>query len=897
MDRLRPLDFFQEMYPPLTGNPSAFPWQKELFLRLCTGNAPKSLNLPTGCGKTSAMSLWLLALSYQAQDGPKGVLLPRRLVWVVNRRVVVDQATREAVTLRARLQNPDLEALEPVRAALRDLATIGAEDLLGISTLRGQFADNAEWRNDPARPAVIVGTVDMIGSRMLFSGYGRGFKSRPLHAGYLGQDSLLVHDEAHLEPAFQELLTAVEEEQQHRDFKPVRVMALTATARHAGSDEVGLSEGDLRPGSEISKRVGAVKRLGFHFVDDEKRLGDEVFQRALTYKDSGQAIVVFLRTVKDVSAVSEKLASHRLQTQRLTGTLRGYERDRLATKDAIFARFLRKPEAEPASGTVYLVCTAAGEVGVDMSADHLVCDLTPFDSMAQRLGRVNRFGDGEAQVDIVCRSAAVEATGKKKPEQLQFEQACRLTLELLQELPQGPDGRHDGSPAALAALPAEKRQLAFTPPPGILSVSGILFDAWAMTSVREKLPGRPPVADWLHGFSEEWEPPQTYVAWRTEVDELKEAELREIYEPEDLLEDYSLKPHELLRDTTQRVTQELETIAKRHPHEEVWIVETDGTVQVRLLSDLVGPEGAGKQPPDLSDCTVILPPEVGGLLRGMLDGRAEHNEAAHGPYDVADQWFDEQAGSHRLRVWDEAKRPAGMRLVRTVDTALPSDEDIADEVEETNKRRYWRWYVRMREADDDGSRTALKEQELVPHCECAQRLAVRLAFKLNLGQGEAEAVERAAAWHDLGKNRAVWQRSIGNRGYPERVLAKSGMNVSGRITTPYRHEFGSLADIAGLDEFLRLNADTQDLVLHLVASHHGRGRPHFSTDEAFDQEGAAQELMEIAKEVPRRYARLQRKYGRWGLAYLESLVRSCDALASQGLTPAELEEGRKGVRA
>ncbi|MEI6251713.1 MAG: hypothetical protein WCP30_02805, partial [Mycobacteriaceae bacterium] len=52
-------------------------------------------------------------------------------------------------------------------------------------------------------------------------------------------------------------------------------------------------------------------------------------------------------------------------------------------------------------GTVYLVCTSAGEVGINISADHLVCDLATFDSMAQRFGRVNRFGDGDARVDVL----------------------------------------------------------------------------------------------------------------------------------------------------------------------------------------------------------------------------------------------------------------------------------------------------------------------------------------------------------------------------------------------------------------------------------------------------------------------------------------------------------------
>ena len=36
---------------------------------------------------------------------------------------------------------------------------------------------------------------------------------------------------------------------------------------------------------------------------------------------------------------------------------------------------------------VFLVATSAGEVGVDLDADHLVCDLVPWERMVQRLGR------------------------------------------------------------------------------------------------------------------------------------------------------------------------------------------------------------------------------------------------------------------------------------------------------------------------------------------------------------------------------------------------------------------------------------------------------------------------------------------------------------------------------
>ena len=68
----------------------------------------------------------------------------------------------------------------------------------------------------------------------------------------------------------------------------------------------------------------------------------------------------------------------------------------------------------------------------------------------------------------------------------------------------------------------------------------------------------------------------------------------------------------------------------------------------------------------------------------------------------------------------------------------------------------------------------------------------------------------------------------------------------------------------------------QELVLHLVGAHHGFGRPHFPAEYTFDPEPRGANVEQIAAEVPRRYARLQRQYGRWGLAYIESILRAAD---------------------
>ena len=905
---------FDRLFEDLTGN-KPFPWQRKLYGEQVQKQFRTKCDVPTGLGKTSVIAVWLLSLSHNVRNGSLDGF-PRRLVYVVNRRTVVDQATREVERLRDALTGKS--ELKPVADALRALSIQPEGQPLAISTLRGQFADNAEWRNDPARPAVIVGTVDMVGSRLLFSGYGCGFKSKPLHAGFLGQDVLFIHDEAHLEPPFQMLIAAIHAEQERsREFHVFHVMELTATSRTDQAGETSIFTDEDVEDERVTKRLKAGKSLRFHPVREKKELPGNMTKLALAYKNSDKAILVFLRELDHVKQVCRDLEKAKQQVQTLTGTLRGLERDELAKKDPIFARFMprSRPEVEPAQGTVYLVCTSAGEVGVDMSADHMVCDLAPFDSMAQRLGRVNRFGHGAAFVDVVHvvskkekevseagnpgsdsgatdqgTSHAEESAGEeiaeddgakeKNEEQSPLELAIERTRLLLGNLPPQADGSFDASPAALRSMPEAERLAAFTPPPVICPATDILFDAWALTSVREKLPGRPPVADWLHGVAE-WEPPETYVAWREEVEVVKD-ELLARCMPDDLLEDYPLKPHELLRDRSDRVRKELEKIAAREPDFLCWLLDANGEIRALRTGELIQKDKQKKPVIDLKDCTVILPPKAGGLKKGLLDGDEPFDENHSGLYDVSEQWFDDDGQLRRGRVWDNAEPPAGMRLVRTIDTYTDKEEEI-EEDDEQYTSRYWYWYVRPRSADDDGSRTARVPQDLQEHLRVVGNMASQLVSKLGLKESETKAVTLAAKWHDLGKNRAIWQRSIGNHDYPRQVLAKSGGQMSPIDITPYRHEFGSLLEMKRLPEFQPLDPETQDLVLHLVAAHHGRGRPHFPVDEAFDPDHPEEDAAELARQVPRRFARLQRKYGRWGLAYLESLVRAADALGSQAL--------------
>src|SRR5215813_3444058 len=94
---------FPSAFSALTGH-KPFRWQQRLFDEMVAAVRYDACDIPTGLGKTSIIPIWLLALAAQTVAGQP--ILPRRLVYVVNRRTVVDQATDVAVKLRDVLRDP-----------------------------------------------------------------------------------------------------------------------------------------------------------------------------------------------------------------------------------------------------------------------------------------------------------------------------------------------------------------------------------------------------------------------------------------------------------------------------------------------------------------------------------------------------------------------------------------------------------------------------------------------------------------------------------------------------------------------------------------------------------------------------------------------------------------------
>ncbi|NLG01251.1 MAG: type I-U CRISPR-associated helicase/endonuclease Cas3 [Lentisphaerae bacterium] len=813
---------FASMFEKATGHPP-FPWQCALYNRFSAGDIPEATSIPTGLGKTSVLAIWMIALAMHPCK------VPRRLVYVVNRRTVVDQTTTEAQKLLAALKEPGLTDL---KQRLHDLCALTCESPLAISTLRGQFADNGEWRRDPARPAIIIGTVDMIGSGLLFSRYTAGFRTRPLHAAFLGQDALLVHDEAHLEPAFQLLLEEIAAVQKNSDFRPLRIMALTATSR-LDSAPFTITQAD-QANKTAKTRYQATKMLSLI------PLGDDAPDHAIVKKtkDLTGKVLVFVRSVETALKISSALdkGEHKGRVIHLTGTMRGKERDDLVN-DPRFLRFLGSDGSSNVS-PVFLICTSAGEVGVNLSADHCVCDLSTYESMAQRFGRVNRFGARDDSTITVFHETVFGKKNKKNEENVKtpLDAAREKTLSVLRDL------NGDASPKNLAQHPALD---AFAPLPKMRVATDVQFDAWALTSIREPIAARPPIAPYLHGETE-WQPPETHVAWRNDYD------FDTRVNPEDFIEIFPLHPSELLRDATKRIVETLGTLIKdRDNPPDAWLIDDYGSISRYSLVEF-DKERALIQ---LANSTLILPESLGGLENGLFTGKGIASDVS---------------GIERR---DSVTRDA------TADFTL----DLAGET--VDEPMYRKWFAPSETQTGWQSTNAKGSVSLADHTAAVTANVRVITAKLGLSSDVQAAIAAAAEHHDDGKARVLWQYAIGNRDYPETVLAKSSGNVRSTAES-YRHEFGSLPARAE-------SSPDFDLTAHVIAAHHGRARPFFPAAEIFDPERAPAESHSIASAIPQRFATLQLTYGRWGLAYLESILRAADYAASAGIvangaTPAQI---------
>ena len=123
-----------------------FPWQARLAQQVSQqGVWPAEIGVPTGLGKTACLDIAVWWLASQAHLPASERLSPTRIWWVVNRRLLVDEASKHARYLGELLHWPsqakrcrsDRDVRRRVGERLTSLSVAPAEEPLCVIPMRG----------------------------------------------------------------------------------------------------------------------------------------------------------------------------------------------------------------------------------------------------------------------------------------------------------------------------------------------------------------------------------------------------------------------------------------------------------------------------------------------------------------------------------------------------------------------------------------------------------------------------------------------------------------------------------------------------------------------------------------------------------------------------------------
>lgn len=375
---------FDAWFRETTGHENPRPWQSRLAER--SGPESRLIRVPTGQGKTlGVLSAWIWHRVVQGRSH-----WPRRLVWCLPMRVLTEQTVAEARAFAERA---------------------GISDKVDVHTLMGG-AQRSDWHLYPERSAILVGTQDMLLSRALNRGYASRRARWPMEMGLLSQDALWVYDEVQLMDvglATSAQLQAYRDEDRPKGIQPVHSWWMSATLQ---PDWLRSPDTQQRHSEWVSNPV-AVRT-------DERTSGPASIKKPL------ETASIDAKDKK--SFASSIAASHRPGTltlvvcntvDRALDTFRELEKqaksaDQLAATDFQLVHSRFRPEErkgwreqflskEAASGVDrIIVATQVVEAGVDLSARTLVTELAPWSSLVQRFGRCARF-EGEGSVIVVDR--------------------------------------------------------------------------------------------------------------------------------------------------------------------------------------------------------------------------------------------------------------------------------------------------------------------------------------------------------------------------------------------------------------------------------------------------------------------------------------------------------------
>jgi len=496
---------FAQFTTAVYGDRTPYPWQQRFAERCASGSPPSTVGVPTGCGKTTVVDALVWALARQADRPPSERTVGARIVWAIDRRILVDEVHTHASALAERLRIARDQTEDPLHETAVRLSAMAGEVPLVATRWRGGIPTDRSLR-PPAQPQVITSTLAQVGSRLLFRGYGVGRGSLSVEAGLAGCDTTICLDEAHLTEPFRQTVTAIRARRADTEgglaLPGLGLITLTATPGDHVRDDAVLLEADDREGPELKRRLKADKwaRLEEGPPTERERVSLIAEKTAAHLAHGAPTVACVVNTVRRARAVFDvlglELRGHDVDLALLIGPQRPADRERLLDEhgDLLFGR---RSSERP------LVCVATQtfEVGLDADVAAMVTDSASASALVQRLGRLNRGGHGTGQATIV-----------RDADTWLYEADELLAWEWLQSRRRA-DGSVDVSVAALEAdrsrpLPARGRSAP--------SLTPAVLDLLVQTNPQ---PGRwqePDVEGFLRG-AEEQTAADARVCWRCDL--------------------------------------------------------------------------------------------------------------------------------------------------------------------------------------------------------------------------------------------------------------------------------------------------------------------------------------------------------------------------------------------
>lgn len=1016
--------FFEEIH-----GDEPFPWQKRLAEEVINnGKWPDFLDLPTGSGKTAAIDIAVFHLALEANRGPQRKA-PVRIAFVVDRRLVVDDSFARSKKIERNLKDPPIGSVrERVAKNLKHLA--GNAPAIIARRLRGGVPREDDWAYTPVQPTILCSTVDQIGSRLLFRGYGVTDRMKSVHAGLIGSDCLILLDEAHLAEPFRQTLEYVktfqtEKWREAHQSAPWGTSLLTATQRESSSSSFKLQKEDYE-NEVLKRRLEAKKNARLLSPDKSKSTTDEPeteneekdteeldrpkrvaiiateVRTALSKLQSSgirsPVIGIVVNRVGRARAVYESLKNQQdsISLILMIGPARPLDRDKIAKKiHPIHTGELRNLEKP-----LVVVATQCIEAGVDIDLDALITEAAPIDALRQRFGRLNRAG---RKIEAYASILAIKSDLSPRKDDPVYGSAIRSAwVYLIQNA-----GNKGGVPELDFGLKAFQQLIEKMPfPPEAVSSkndSPVLLPAHLeLLSQTSPIPNADPeIALYLHGKSRQSD--SVTVIWRGDISQ-------RFPEPEPMRRLLLLIPprsNEAVELPIWAVRSWLEgkrwalnrlaDIPLSDPDDESYSKESTVRAVFRWRGDDESSTWILPSKIRPGD-TLIVPAIYGGLdefgWNPSYAGPIE-KEGAKAVSDVADEANDFFAGRRfAVRIapglltdrndtlispeqiknaianatsqrWRDLKQ-----ALEGLDMSATSKERLSQLDYAKNSRNLMRDSVRAYtdlytpegeidshgivfvahfgidlskaeaaknafpiQSEDFGGNASTEDdtagsvsgfsQTLEEHSQEVRDKIREFTEKCGLPNELKEDIALAGFLHDAGKADPRFQAwlSYGDPLGPDPddpgvVLAKSGRplpssaRTKSRLPDYWRHEAFSVRLAMLHPDFIK--ADDPGLVLWLIGTHHGYGRPFFPHIDPEDQKPRLiPPVLGLNKQVPAGsgpqslafdfngldwaslYLKLKARYGVWELARMEAIIRLADHRASEDAVLLKAKAGGK----